>query len=496
MYPTLETLLDFLYEPETKKKLAIVKALDHKNDWMTLEELHLSLGYTHTTLKKYLSQFEKESEEKDTFSIKLDKKRGYLLEIKNIFRFGQYYRDILFDMWPVQFLTKLILHNKVSKDFFPLEFFISDSTLKSKIKDFKQVTAFFNINLKIRNGFYSLEGNEANIRRLSENFFWEFFKGNTWPFKTINEKAIKDKTERLLQKAIRPFSLIDKRRIHYTLAIQEIRTQCGQFFEVSPAITNCFSILKPFIKDMQQIKSLFLNTEEFYYFYFWLATKPRFYSYFNSAMRDYEQFDTNTQLNIKILKFITKTLGSLTEIDTNIVFNYLVSTHMNLILFKNCRVINDTKMDFFNKKNMQPFINKIMDLIEEDFSLTKENKEFLSYHYSVVLSVIYPPTTFSRKINISFCTDLEPLIEKKLLRILTDYFSNIVNVAFYSGINGINEPIDLVIHTALNPSDFLTENIKDTLYVDTRFLYNRNLSPLLSLINQYLSNEIVDFSDS
>lgn len=494
MYPTLETLLDFLYESETKKKLAILKALEHKNNWMTLEELQSSLGYTQTTLKKYLDQFEKESEEKDIFLIKLDRKKGYFLEIKDIFGFGQYYRDILFDMWPVQFLAQLILKNKVSKDFFPLEFFISDSTLKSKIKDFKQITAFFNIDLKIRNGIYYLEGNEANIRRLSESFFWEFFKGNTWPFKTIDEKVIIDNTEHLLQQAIRPFSLIDKRRIHYTLAIQEIRTQCGHFFEASPSITSCFPILKPFIDDIQQIKPLFFNTAEFYYFYFWLATKPRFYSYFNSTMIDYEPLDSYTQLNIQILELIIKTLGPLTDVNTNIVFNYLFSTHMNLILFKNCRVINDTRMNFFNRTNMQPFINKIMDLVEKDVPLSKENKEFLSYHYSVVLSVIYPPTTFSRKIIISFCTDLEPLIEKKLLHILTDYFSNIVNVVFYSGINGINEPIDLVIHTALNPSDFLTENIKDTLYVDTRFLYNRNLSPLLDLINKYLSNEIFGLS--
>lgn len=496
MYPTLEALLDFLYEPETKKKLAIMKTLQLKNDWMTLEELHSALGYTNTTLKKYLNQFKKESNENNPFLLKIDKKRGFFLEIKNTFEFGQYYRDILFDMWPVQFLTQLILQNKVSKDFFPLEFFISESTLKNKIKEFKQVTTFFSIDLKIRNGFYFLNGNEANIRRLSENFFWEFFKGNTWPFKTIDENVIMNKTEHLLQKAIKPFSLIDKRRIHYTLAIQEIRTQRGQFFEVNPTITSYIPILKPFIEDIQQSQSLFPSTTEFYYFYFWLATKPRFYAYFNSSMRDYDQGDTHIQLNIRILAFITQTLGPLTENNTTIVFNYLFSTHMNLILFKNCRVINDTKMNFFNKKNMQPFINNMMGLIEEDVPLTKENRAFLSYHYSIILSVIYPPTIFSRKINISFCTDLEPLIEAKLLHILTDYFSNIVNVAFYSGINGIDEPIDLVVHTALNPSDFLTENVKDALYVDTRFLYNRNLSPLLDLINHYLSNEISDFSHS
>lgn len=65
-----------------------------------------------------------------------------------------------------------------------------------------------------------------------------------------------------------------------------------------------------------------------------------------------------------------------------------------------------------------------------------------------------------------------------------------VNIGFYSGVNNVTEPIDLIVHTALNPQIFSDRNVKATHYVDTRFLYNRNLSPLIDLINQFLTDEI------
>lgn len=496
MSQTLETLLTLLYEPEIKKKLSIMKALEHKNDWITLEELHIRLGYTTTTIKKYLIQFEKESNKNDNFYLTSDKKRGYLLEIKNKFEFGQYYRDILFVMWPVQFLTQLILHNKVHKAFFPVEFFISESALKNKIKDLKKALSFFSITLKIRNGVYYLDGNEANIRRLSEDFFWEFFKGSSWPFKTVDEQAILTKTAQLLQNATRPFSMIDQRKIHYALAIQEIRVKCGQPFKTNPYIVSYFPLLNPFIANMQQSKSLFPSEAEFYYFYFKLATNSKYYSYFdtdfNTIMLETDNLDAYAQLNIRILTFITKELGPLSQEHTYNMFNYLFCTHMHLVLFNNSYTINDKELSFFNKKNMEPTINKIIHLIEEEVPLDEAIKNFLIYRYGIMLSTIYPPSVFSKKIVISFCTDIDPSIETKLLRILTDYFSDIVNIVFYSGVNNVTEPIDLIIHTALDPQIFSYKNVKATRYVDTRFLYNRNVSPLIDLINQFLGDEIFD----
>lgn len=494
MTQTLDTLLGLLYEPEAKKKLSIMKALEYRNDWTTLEELHTSLGYTSITLKKYLTQLEKEGEKFDFFSLKSDKKRGYLLQIKNTFEFGQYYRDIIFEMWPVQFLAQLILHDKVHKVFFPVEFFISESALKNKIKDFKKILSFFSITLKIRNGIYYLEGHEANIRLLSEDFFWEFFKGSSWPFEAVEEQTIIDKTTQLLQNATQPFSLIDQRKIHYALAVQEIRVKSGHYFKINSYLVSYFPVLTPFIANMQQNKTLFPTEPEFYYFYFRLATNSKYYQYFdtdfNATMLEADNLDIYAQLNIRILTFITETLGPLSQENTYIMLNYLICTHMYLILFNNSYTINDKELSFFNKKNMELTINNIIKLIEEVVPLNEDIKNFLIYRYSIILSTVYPPSVFSRKIVISFCTDIDPSIEAKLLLILTDYFSDILNIAFYSGVNNATEPIDLIVHTALNPKIFSDKSIKATRYVDTRFLYNRNLSPLIDLINQFLTDEI------
>ncbi|EOI00804.1 hypothetical protein UAW_00071 [Enterococcus haemoperoxidus ATCC BAA-382] len=496
MPQSFDTLLNLLYEPETKKKLSIMKALEYKNDWMDLEELHLSLGYTTTTLKKYLTQFEKEQKKNNGFSFKFDKKRGYSLEIENKFEFGQYYRDILFDMWPVQFLAQLILHNKVNKAIFPIEFFISESALKNKIKDFRKILNFFSITLKIRNGIYYLEGNEANIRRVSEDFFWQFFKGSSWPFEAVEEQSIKAKATQLLQKSTRPFSLIDQRKMHYALAVQEIRVKCGQPFKTNSSIVSYFPSLTPFIANMQQNKTLFPTEAEFYYFYFRLATSSKYYSYFdtdfNAIMLRSDKLDAYAKLNIRILTFVTETIGPLSQENTYNMLNYLFCTHMHLILFNNSYTINRKKISFFNQKNIEPIINKIITLIKKEIPLNEEIKNFLIYRYNIILSTVYPPSAFSRKIVISFCTDIDPSIEAKLLRILTDYFCDIVNIVFYSGVNNITEPIDLLIHTALNPEIWSDKSIKATRYVDTRFLYNNNLSPLIDIIYRFLTDEIFD----
>lgn len=142
---------------------------------------------------------------------------------------------------------------------------------------------------------------------------------------------------------------------------------------------------------------------------------------------------------------------------------------------------------------MEPTINKIIYLIEKEVPLDEATKNFLIYRYGIILSTIYPPSVFSKKIIISFCTDIDPSIEVKLLRILTDYFSDIVNIVFYSGVNNVTEPIDLIVHTALDPQIFSDRKVKATRYIDTRFLYNQNLLPLITLINQFLIDKIFDF---
>ena len=247
---------------------------------------------------------------------------------------------------------------------------------------------------------------------------------------------------------------------------------------------------------MQQNKTLFPREAEFYYFYFRLATNPKYCSYFdidfNATMLETEKSDAYAQLNIRILTFITKTLGPLSQENTYNLFNYLFCPHMHLVLFNNSYTINDKELSFFNKKNMEPTISKIISLIEEEVPSNEEIKDFLIYRYGIILSTIYSPSVFSKKVTLSFCTDIDPSIETKLLRILTDYFSDMVNIGFYSGVNNVTEPIDLIVHTALNPQIFSERNVKAMHYVDTRFLYNRNLSPLIDLINQFLTDEIFD----
>lgn len=135
-------------------------------------------------------------------------------------------------------------------------------------------------------------------------------------------------------------------------------------------------------------------------------------------------------------------------------------------------------------KAMNTYLDNIISIIENKISLSEDIKKFLYYRYEIILSKLFAPSTFEKEIRIGFCTDLNFVLEVKLLNILTLYFSDISNVSFFSGLNSINENIDLIIHTGLAPETFLKKKVRRTLYVDTRAFYSHDLTGLIDLITK------------
>lgn len=486
----LEEFLDVLYEFDTKKKLVILKILEQNNSWTSLSELTLASGYSKITVLKYLTQIENEAEDEASFSLLTDEQNGCYLKIKDPFDFGQYYRGLIFEMWPTQLINDLITSNSINRIQFIAKHFISESAFKSKIKQIKVILSFFSLKLYVHNGIYYLKGNEANIRRLATEFYWEFFKGAAWPFKIVDETLIIEKVNTIEEKAAIPFSLMDRRKLHYQLAIQELRYKKGFCFSLNSLLSDFLPVLNELRWDLQSPIKLFPSREEQCYFYFWLSTESKYFDYFNVSLND-EAFTLFKKAHLitvitKSINYMDNEISSLSTEKKEFLTSQLLSTYMNIILFENIHSINANELDYNESDTLKSHLAALMTIIDQEIKLTIDTKKFLYYRYRNILLSTYTLSIFEKELIVSFCTDLEPLIEKKLLNILNLYFQDISNVTFISGVRFAEKNIDLVVHTGLSSEEVLKHNVRHSLYLDTRYLYNPNLSNLLNILSKQI----------
>ncbi|MEO1769231.1 helix-turn-helix domain-containing protein [Candidatus Enterococcus ferrettii] len=484
----LEDFLDVLYEFDVKKKLVILKILEQNNSWTSLSELTLASSYSKSTVLKYLVQIKEEAEDETSFSLLTDDQNCYYLELKNSFDFGQYYRGLIFEMWPTQLINDLITSNSINKIQFITKHFISESAFKSKIKQIKVILSFFSLKLYVHNGIYYLRGNEANIRRLATEFYWEFFKGASWPFKVVDETIILEKVNSIEDKTGIPFSLMDRKKLHYQLAILELRYKKGFFFRLSPLLSSFLPVLSKLQWDLQFPISFFPSRDEQNYFYFWLSTESKYFDYFNVSLNNeaFTLFKKEPLITVilKNIDYMDNKIFSLSAEKKEFLKIQLLSIFINITLFENIQSINPNELIYKESYTLKTHLDELLTITNQEIKLTVDTKKFLYYRYRNILLSTYSISIFEKNLIVSFCTDLEPLIEKKLLNILNLYFQDISNVSFISGVKFTDENIDLVVHTGLSSEEVLKKNVNDSLYLDTRYLYNPNLPNLLNILSK------------
>lgn len=486
----LEDFLDVLYEFDVKKKLVILKILEQNNSWTSLNELILASSYSKSTVLKYLVQIKEEAEGETSFSLLTNDQNCYYLKLKNSFNFGQYYRGLIFEMWPTQLINDLITSNSINKIQFINKHFISESAFKSKIKQIKVILSFFSLNLYVHNGIYYLRGNEANIRRLATEFYWEFFKGAYWPFKVVDETIILEKVNSIEDNKGNPFSLMDRKKLQYQLAILELRYKKGFCFKLTPLLSSILPVLDELQWDLQFPINFFPSRDETNYFYFWLSTESKYFDYFNISLNNKAFTLLNKEPLITVIArnidYMDNKIFSLSVEKKEFLKIQLLSIFINITLFENIQSINPIELDYNESNTLKTYIDELLTITNQEIKLTVDTKIFLYYRYRNILLSTYSISIFEKKLIISFCTDLELIIEKKLLNILNMYFQDISNVTFISGVKVTDKNIDLVVHTGLSSEEILNRNVNHSLYLDTRYLYSPNLPNLLNILSKQI----------
>jgi len=484
-------MLEYFYEPEIKTELTLLKILDHQDKWTSLQELQVLSGLSRPTIIKYLNNIVELSSKYESFSLKKNIKEEYHLEISDNFQYGQYYRNQLYKMWPIQFISELLLKKHVVKNNFIASYFISESLLKKKIATIKEIVRLFKLELITDAGNYHLVGEESNIRRLAKDFFWEFFKGSAWPFELINEDKVINKAKTILNDRYIKLSLIDQRKIHYQLAIQETRNINGFFYEIQPHLVPLIPTFGQITEDLYSTKKIFHSRNELYYFYFLLSTNSNFYSFFNFKSRisntNCSQLTKLSRTINNVNDYINCNIQNMSAEKSQLFSDFIVSTYIKLELYNNAYFLSSYSFKRYKSKKLKHHLDRILAIVNTQFSLQNDAIDYLYYHFELIMLQVFPPSVFESEIKIGFCTDLNIAHEQYLIELLKVYFSAPYNVQFTSDFNINHVELDLVIHTSLSPENFLKKNIKQTCYIDIRNLYQPEPTELLNLITKYIS---------
>lgn len=171
----------------------------------------------------------------------------------------------------------LITNYKIQKNDLLNQLFISDIYLAKLTAQLNRYFKSFKFKIVISDGFYSLKGNEINIRLFSYLYLQDSFQDLEWPFTTISLDEIKRELPKEILKADDKKSNTKKRSLYILYAILKTRIN-GDFFivpheskdlqDLLNLIKNNFDIALIFKKNIFKIASEEKILTEILYFNF------------------------------------------------------------------------------------------------------------------------------------------------------------------------------------------------------------------------------------
>lgn len=469
---------EILFEHHVKIKLEILKLLETTpNSWVSLDFIEKHLNISKPTLLKYLKIIQKE--QTTTFEMNYSKSQGVQLVINDSFLFGHYYRSILFNMWPIQLVYRLLSENKVNKIKFCEDYFISSTSLEEKINKINKIGQNFDVTIKGTKGDYVIYGDEALIRRLLEELLWEIFKGYTWPFDYIDENKIKDVVNDIYSDSTVKFSV--KRLVEYRLAIILIRYNNSNVYKLDiPLLIDIFENNTQFNSIKKTLlSSLFLPYREVEYFYLSLLAhrnvKPQ------SAIEKTELFKLNRYFH----SFFYEELSDF-DIQTNEKLDYfLLSIHIFCLLYKNT---NHIYSQLRNQRQPNLIITKLASsfyyfFIQKQHGKFKNNQNFLVHKYELIICNLFPQDIAYPLKYIAVDTDMNMLEEQKLIHFLNNSLNTYSNVLVDSIQNLEIDSVDILVYT--NKNNIMLD-FPNKIYID-RSNYMATISEWFPLIIHFIN---------
>ncbi|WP_348921857.1 helix-turn-helix domain-containing protein [Enterococcus rotai] len=450
-------------------KLDIVDFLYRSSFWMSSEEIADRLKLDKKTIHKYTNELSEDILDFNKESIVLEsiKGKGIKLQVTDSNDYRIFLQFLMDDTLTINIVKAIALKKGNSLVTLASDNFVSESTVRRKIQQLRDYIDLMDISIISRSGYYSIVGDEKEIRLFLFLVFWKLYRGRAWPFTGIAQQKMLDLVEAFSQTSELRLKEINKQKIAFLLAVCLFRFQKNETVDLSQIDSKLLQLCEIIDKESTISQILYthyrLTKEESIFLILLGLTRPSMYFF---PIGNLTVIDICKELSLDYY-MTTKTI--LTELLAHFqveappeiytkIFNTLLANHLYLLMNPGTHYDNNGYYIYPVISSSYPvLISKIKEFIHSKVpkELLQEghNTELLTSFYFFTLSQLIDVKRFEPEINIYFESDLNLIAEEAIVKQISSYLTNTYNVYFYTQLAEINQDkIDLIVSTSAVPT--------------------------------------------
>ncbi|MGG5373311.1 helix-turn-helix domain-containing protein [Enterococcus sp. AZ196] len=453
----------YIFNKNIRTKLRILSIIENTSQWYSAEKLSALTSIEKKTILKYCKELAEDSEKfaKGDLQILISKSQGIFLEAKNKNILSQFKVYLLEDTLTIKLMRRFFSSQPNNLTQLEQEFFVSESTIKRKIRSFRKNLAPYGIQIIYKNGSYELIGSESQIRMYFLISTWMTFKGSCWPFPTLKEEKINRTINDILaleRLNSSDLSETDKRLLSYSLAIIILRYHQGKMIDWRSE-WNVYEEVNHQLQLDSALKEYLLSDNEINFFLIVLQTFVKTYDFPELSARFIEahkKYNTPAYEASKDFFHFFKQRFEI-PVDDDLeksTMGYFIACHLFTDIFKGFPIgiigydiTTETKASY-------PFAaNEVYQLIDDlqahtNLALFRE-REQLHMRYTLFLISIEQLSKFEPPITIYFESDLPVFAEQRVKQRISSIFINWYHIHF---VKNASEEHDLIIATSSAPN--------------------------------------------
>ena len=216
-----------LFEKKYIYSIHLLKHLYNKQEFVSIEDLAKKLKLNRKSVTQYLTTIQ-------TIIFQSEELNDNILQIKNRygacfsgtpFEYNYICKQILKSSLTFEILETLFFEKDPSLVSFCQNNFVTDSSVRLKIKKINLFAEKQNIHIYVSKGLLKIAGEESQIRYFAYILFWQFFKGIEWPFPQIAETKLQESIINILSKLNIPVTDVSVQSLMYITAINISRSR-------------------------------------------------------------------------------------------------------------------------------------------------------------------------------------------------------------------------------------------------------------------------------
>lgn len=474
----MEIFNDF-FGNDVKKEIELLHFLYHQKRFVTIEEMSQALNMDRRSIYKYYDVL-------SNHSLMTDESREPIFHIKHGLGYKftgtktdykTVIRKILQENPFFNLFETLLLENEVNLVKFAYENYLSESTVRKRSYELETLLQPLGFTVKKNKGTLYLVGDEPRIRYFMVAFFWKNFSGLHWPFPGISQQKCEMLARHFYEINEIPFNDIELKITTYVLAVTIIRFRKGKKItsemitlapDLPPKDQEIFqqltdqhsSLLKKLTDELSE--HFLLETMESHFIFLWLRSNLDL-TFSKEQLADYFDIQEESVQNRSYLQAIIHLLlkdtdsQQLSTRKKNLILRTILSGILSVELFgETIHTLTGYNLQHYVSQNFPNLLMRSEQLLDQIdlYSSSDSKRKGLALHVAVAWTLVSPPSTFMKKINLKLETDLPLALSLTIKERIESSFQSYYHLDIRSHFE--NEDYDLCLSTAPLTESFET----------------------------------------